>query len=119
MARPQNLHCDIGAVEAPARLPLLTKSVTPDSNVPYHSVVTYTLLLSNRGSESDPDVWITDTLPAQVDFGGWVQNPGASMVGDQITWRGAVGTSSVYRLRLHRHAHRQPHSTRPCSTRRK
>jgi uncharacterized repeat protein (TIGR01451 family) len=96
VARPQNLHCDIGAVEAPVRLPLLNKSVTPDNNVPYHGVVTYTLLLSNRGSESDPDVLITDTLPTAVDFGGWVQNSGASMVGDQLTWRGAVGTSSAY-----------------------
>ncbi len=78
------------------RLPLLTKSVTPDSNVPYHSVVTYTLLLSNRGTESDPDVWVTDTLPAQVDFGSWVQNSGAGVAGDQITWHGAVGTSEVF-----------------------
>ena len=95
-ARPQNLHCDIGAVEAPVRLPLITKSVTPNSNVPYHSVVTYTLLLSNRGTEADPDVWVTDTLPAQVDFGSWVQNPGASVAGDQITWHGAVGTAEVF-----------------------
>ena len=94
--RPQNLHCDIGAVEAPTRLPLLTKFVAPTSDVPLHGVVTYTLLLSNRGSENDPDVWVTDTLPAQVSFGGWVQNPGASQAGNTLSWHGAVGTSSAF-----------------------
>ena len=96
MSRPQNLHCDIGAIEAPTRLPLLVKSVAPVSDVPLHGVVTYTLLLSNRGSESDPDVWVTDTLPAQVAFGGWVQNAGASRAGGTLAWRGAVGTSSAF-----------------------
>ena len=96
VTRPQNLHCDIGAVEAPTRLPLLVKSVAPVSDVPLHGVVTYTLLLSNRGSENDPDVWMTDTLPAQVAFGGWVQNAGASRAGATLSWRGAVGTSSAF-----------------------
>lgn len=73
----------------------LTKSVTPDTNVPYHSLVTYTVSLANPDPVSDTNVLLTDTLPAAVDFGWWIDNPGASVNNDQITWGGTLTNSSV------------------------
>jgi len=72
----------------------VAKSVTPASNVPYHGLVTYTIALRNTGSVSDTNVTLTDTLPAQVDFGSWIENHGATVVGDEITWSGVVTASA-------------------------
>ncbi len=88
VSRPQGAGCDLGAYELEQSLFLL-KTVTPTLNVPYHSVVTYTLTLSNAEALSDP-VWFTDTLPVEVVFGGWVENHGAQVTGDLITWNGSV-----------------------------
>src|SRR5512139_3398401 len=57
----------------------MDKSVTPMTDAPYHGVVTYTVSLSNSGPVSDTAVFFTDTLPAAVDFGWWIDNPGASV----------------------------------------
>jgi uncharacterized repeat protein (TIGR01451 family) len=57
----------------------MAKSVAPDTDAPYHGVVTYTVILSNTGAVNDTNVLFTDTLPAQVDFAQWVQNPGATV----------------------------------------
>ncbi|MCX6032343.1 MAG: right-handed parallel beta-helix repeat-containing protein [Chloroflexi bacterium] len=92
VARPQALVCDMGAYEVAQPL-FMTKSVTP-TNAPYHSVVTYTLLLSNPGAWGGA-AWITDTLPAQVRFDQWIENDGAQATNDQITWHGTVVTSSL------------------------
>ncbi len=73
----------------------LAKSVTPTLNAPYHGVATYTLILNNSGVLSDTAVFFTDTLPAAVDFGWWIDNPGASVNNDEITWNGALTDSSV------------------------
>ncbi len=92
VTRPQGSHCDIGAYEVEVAEPnvSLSKSVAPDTNVAYHGVVTYTLVLANSGVLSDTDVSLTDTLPAQVDFGGWIENHGAAVAADEITWSGVV-----------------------------
>jgi len=67
-----------------------TKSVTPDTDVPYHGLVTYTIVLRNSYAVNDT-VLFTDTLPAEVDFGEWIEQPeGATVVGDVITWSGTV-----------------------------
>jgi len=93
---PQNAACDIGAYEAPAQAILrLTQSVAPTTNVPYHSVVTYTVVLSNTGATIDAAVRLTDTLPALVDFGSWVVNPGASVSNDVITWNGSLSSQQI------------------------
>jgi uncharacterized repeat protein (TIGR01451 family) len=73
----------------------LAKSVMPATAVPYHGVATYTLILNNSGVLSDTAVFLTDTLPAAVDFGWWIDNPGASVSGDEITWHGTVTDSTV------------------------
>jgi uncharacterized repeat protein (TIGR01451 family) len=74
------------------------KTVTPTTDVPYGSLVTYTIVLSNSRAVSDT-VLFTDTLPAEVDFGEWIEQPeGATVVGDVITWSGTVtaGTAITF-----------------------
>ncbi len=73
----------------------LAKSVTPETGAPYHGAVTYTLALQNNGSLSDTAVILTDTLPAAVDFGWWIDNPGANVSNDEITWNGTLTNNSV------------------------
>jgi uncharacterized repeat protein (TIGR01451 family) len=68
----------------------LSKSVSPASNVTYHGVVTYTLVVSNNGTGDASNVLLTDTLPSQVDFARWINSSGANVSADQITWNGAI-----------------------------
>ncbi|HNT78846.1 MAG TPA: choice-of-anchor Q domain-containing protein [Anaerolineae bacterium] len=87
MARPQGMACDIGAYEAALTLGYW---VAPAPDAPYRSMVTYTLMLRNASAMEVADVSLTDTLPAQVAFGGWIENPGATESAGQITWNGDV-----------------------------
>lgn len=67
--------------------PTLVKTVaTPDVVLP-GDTVTYTLVLHNPVGVTG-GVLLTDTLPAEVDFGGWVAQNGASVADDVITWSG-------------------------------
>jgi uncharacterized repeat protein (TIGR01451 family) len=88
--RPQGSHCDVGAVEKIWSLHL-TKTVTPTTDVAYHGMVTYTLVLENVGGAPDPSVWLTDTLPAEVDFSSWVISPtNTTLDGGEIRWHDAL-----------------------------
>ena len=70
----------------------IAKDVEPAANVPWHSVVTYTVALSNGGGIAY-DVALSDTLPAQVEFGDWIGNAhGAVRTGEAITWTGTLST---------------------------
>ncbi len=70
---------------------LLTKNADPDTDVPYHSPVTYTIQLRNYGTTDAPDSRFTDTLPISVTFARWVEQPaGFTVVDDQITWHGTL-----------------------------
>ncbi len=76
----------------------ITKNVTPDTDVPYHGTVTYTIVLSNGRAVNDT-VLFTDTLPAEVDFGAWIEGPdGATVDNDVITWAGTItaGTAITF-----------------------
>ena len=73
----------------------VAKTVSPAVNAPYHGVLTYTVVLSNAGALSDTNVLFTDTLPAAVDFAGWVENPGANVNNDEISWSGVVAAGSA------------------------
>lgn len=95
-ARPQNSACDIGSYEAgPQPVLRLAKSVTPTVNVLENGVVTYTITLNNIGEEVATSVILTDTLPGEVAFNAWEENPGATVTDGVISWDGTVGTSSV------------------------
>jgi L-ribulokinase len=53
-------------------------------------LVTCTIVLSNSGAGDALGVVLTDALPAEVTFGGWVQQNGAIHESGVITWTGAV-----------------------------
>jgi uncharacterized repeat protein (TIGR01451 family) len=71
----------------------ITKSLTPTTDVAYHDIVTYTVMLDNAGWVSDTNVLFTDTLPPEVDFASWVISPTNTLLdgaADEITWAGTV-----------------------------
>jgi uncharacterized repeat protein (TIGR01451 family) len=83
---------DLGAYE---KTLFMTKQVTPTTDVPYHGVVTYTVVLTNANTLSETGVLFTDTLPVQVDFAQWAgaPPPGASVASDVVAWTGIVPAS--------------------------
>ncbi len=87
---------DMGAYEAHSAL-VLGKSVTPTTNVAYHSLVTYTVVLSNSGFADDPQVLFTNTLTTlPVAFASWVISPAHTLLSNgEITWRGTVTTGEA------------------------
>ncbi len=87
---------DMGAYELAGPIITLQKSVTPTQGVPYHGVVTYTLSLANVGVQSDT-VTLTDTLPDEVSFGGWI-TAGTIRSGNALTWTGAITAEETITL---------------------
>ncbi len=74
----------------------LTKTVTPTSNVDYHGLVSYTILLSSTNAFSDANALLTDTLPNEVDFARWIISPTNTIqVGQAITWTGTITTNDL------------------------
>ncbi len=79
-----------------ARLLGSNKIVTPASNVPYGSVVTYTILVDGPLTQTEPLLVFTDTLPVEVDFVQWIEQPaGATVVDDVIHWSGPLAAQDV------------------------
>lgn len=66
----------------------LTKAVSPQTGVPLGGVVVYTVTLSNGGEGLAGGIVLTDALPAEVAFGGWVQGSGVVHESGVITWTG-------------------------------
>ncbi len=93
---PSGGMCDIGAYEDDVWPLRLQKSVNPTTDAPYHGLVTYTLSLRNVGAVADPNVRLTDTLPGEVDFAGWIISPtNTTLSGDEIRWQGALDAGQV------------------------
>ncbi len=96
--RPYGLRCDIGSVEATTDVSL-TKAVSPGA-VPFHGVVTYTIVISNASAVNAPNVILTDPMPADVAFGQWLQKPGGALVqnSNAFTWTGnlTAGTALAF-----------------------
>ncbi|MBN2002093.1 MAG: ExeM/NucH family extracellular endonuclease [Anaerolineae bacterium] len=77
----------------PAPILSLAKTATPGA-VEQGDLVTYTLTLANSGALNDASVFLTDTLPAAVDFAYWITQPaGAVVAAGQLTWNGAVNSA--------------------------
>ncbi len=68
----------------------IAKAVAPQAGVGLGSVVTYTIVLENSGNLDALGVIMTDVLPVEVNFGGWVQQNGAIQANDVLTWTGDV-----------------------------
>jgi uncharacterized repeat protein (TIGR01451 family) len=70
---------------------LITKQATPGP-LRQGEVITYTVLYTNAGPSLATPLWVTDTLPAEVLWGGLVEaSPsfaaGPQVAGAQVTWR--------------------------------
>ncbi|MDW7992714.1 MAG: hypothetical protein RMK65_11475, partial [Anaerolineae bacterium] len=77
----------------------VSKAVAPQADVSPGGVVTYTVVLSNGGAGEALGVVLTDALPAEVTFGGWVQQPsGAIQSGNVVTWTGTVARNAQVTL---------------------
>jgi uncharacterized repeat protein (TIGR01451 family) len=72
----------------------IDKTVTPKENITLGTVVTYTIVLGNAGNDGALGVVMTDVLPVEVDFGGWVQQNGASQADDTLTWMGDISAGA-------------------------
>ena len=80
-------------------LPALVKEVTPETNVPLGGVVTYTIVITNPNQSDAFPIEMTDPLPAEVSFGGWVLQPaGASVIGNVVTWQGNVTAGGLVEM---------------------
>jgi uncharacterized repeat protein (TIGR01451 family) len=90
-------QCGVLTVLAPSLS--VAKSVVPQADVLPGGVVTYTVVLSNSGAGDALGVVLTDVLPAEVTFGGWVQQPtDAIYENGVITWTGTVTGGTEVRL---------------------
>jgi uncharacterized repeat protein (TIGR01451 family) len=68
----------------------IRKSVTPTS-VSRYGTVTYTVTLFNYQTVDETNAVFTDSLPDEVDFVNWVEQPaGASQSNDEINWTGTL-----------------------------
>lgn len=98
--RPGGDGFDIGFDET-AFSPVLqvSKTATPNTNVSYRGGLTYTITLSNGSVFDANNVVFTDTLPGEVDFARWVEQPaGANVSADEITWTGLVPANDAVRF---------------------
>jgi uncharacterized repeat protein (TIGR01451 family) len=77
----------------------MSKAVSPETHVTYHSTVTYTIDLTNSGLTDLPGVQVTDSLPISTTFAYWVEQPaGARVTADQIAWTGMVTAGESVRF---------------------
>ncbi len=74
-SRLQGATIDIGAYESDYVAHVtIGKTVTP-AVIEYGEPITYTIVLTNSGSAYAYAAQLTDTLPAEVDFATWLQQP--------------------------------------------
>jgi uncharacterized repeat protein (TIGR01451 family) len=74
----------------------VTKTVEPTTGVPLQGTVTYTIRVANSGDHTVRDVMMTDVLPPEVDFVGWIRSPANTTVQDGvIAWHGDVGAGET------------------------
>lgn len=73
----------------------LSKTVIPDTNVPYRGEITYTIALSNNNAFNVTNTLLTDTLPISTTFARWIEQSGASESSNRIAWNGTVTAGQV------------------------
>lgn len=73
----------------------IRKEVTPTTEVMPGDLVTYTITLDNPSQGLAGGVQLTDTLPWELNFAGWVTQPaGATVVDNVITWQGDLAAGA-------------------------
>jgi uncharacterized repeat protein (TIGR01451 family) len=89
-------NAGVGEAEAAFEMTLLSptlsiaKTVDPAADVIVGDTVTYTIALENIGTGTAEGIALTDTLPSEIDFGGWAMGHNLDAVeqGGVITWTG-------------------------------
>lgn len=89
---------EVWQMSPPSAQLLLEKNVqTPDLIWP-GKTITYTIVLSNQSDITATAVALTDVLPEEVIFGGWLQNDGAVVDFGTLTWEGDLPANSSLTL---------------------
>ena len=88
---------DIGADETQPYAIAPAQAVTPSGTVRLSEVLTYTLIITNLSTWSASGPLITDTLPAEMTWGGYAQaNTGyVTVTNNLLRWTGTLPASSV------------------------
>ncbi|MBN1886819.1 MAG: DUF11 domain-containing protein [Thermoflexales bacterium] len=90
---------DLSILPQTSSILTMTKRIEPSGIISYHSAVTYTIVLSNLGGLLEPAARISDSLPAGVDFAGWLVQPsGATQDGDLVSWSGSLSATQALTL---------------------
>ncbi|MCP4362012.1 MAG: hypothetical protein GY796_28715 [Chloroflexi bacterium] len=77
----------------------VSKSVSPEVDVPYHGLVTYTINVTNESGLILSGLLLTDVLPSVVDFDNWLTHPGgADVQANVLTWQGRLTTAAKLSL---------------------
>ena len=66
----------------------VAKVVAPEADVLPGGTVTYTITLSNTGDGLATGIVLTDALPEEVSFGGWIEQGDATESDGTIQWAG-------------------------------
>lgn len=66
----------------------VAKVVAPEADVLPGGTVTYTITLSNTGDGLATGIVLTDALPEEVSFGGWIEQGDATESDGTIRWAG-------------------------------
>ena len=91
LPRPQETACDVGAIETQSIQLAVLKTAQLTDSLPWHGVITYSLALTNHSVLVAAGTVLTDTLPDNLAFAAWLNQPaGAQVVANQLLWTGAV-----------------------------
>ncbi len=73
----------------------IEKTVSPATDVALGGTVTYTLRMYNPVDTIATGILVTDALPAELDFGGWVWQSTATQSADVVTWSGSLEPGGI------------------------
>jgi uncharacterized repeat protein (TIGR01451 family) len=84
-------------VKLPSDLSVNVK-VSKAANVDFGASLTYTITLTNNGTGTASGIVLTDTLPAAVTFGSFVQANGATQSDGVIKWLGSLNAGASVQI---------------------
>ncbi len=73
----------------------IEKTVSPTADVALGGTVTYTIQMYNPVDTPATGILVTDVLPMEFDFGGWVWQSTAVQSDDVVTWSGNLSPGGI------------------------
>jgi uncharacterized repeat protein (TIGR01451 family) len=73
---------------------LVSHTILPNMDVDLGGVVTYTVTFTNQTDVTAMGIMVTDILPAEVTFMGWVVQSGATESGGEWSWDGDLAAGA-------------------------